>query len=337
MKPRLFDFASIALGNCMLTLPFLKNACSYRNDSLRIAYYHIVSNQNRDFYFDNKMISPGVFRKHLTFFQKHFDIVSLQDALHMVDNNESLYKKLVLTFDDGFAENYNVVAPILKEKGLSATFFLIGNCIDNKDLMWRNKLLVLTKKAGRRLPKLISEAIRIFRLPAMYYHEDIFRWSLRTWPMNRKDEIANYFWNAADIGTVKAYLDEKKPYLTNGQIRGLLEEGFEIGSHSMSHPVFSRLAYDEFEKEVLSSVQLLQTSFKKEITSFSYPFGIKSCPGFEQKLINDARANIKTLLGTKNRLNNYRNSLQWERDNVQFPMNKMLFRFNVLPLLRRLA
>jgi peptidoglycan/xylan/chitin deacetylase (PgdA/CDA1 family) len=321
----------------MLTLPFSKNACSYRNDSLRIAYYHIVSDRKYEFYFGNKIISPGVFRQHLTFFQKHFTIVSLQEALHMVDNNESLHRKLVLTFDDGFAENYDVVAPILKEEGLNATFFLIGNCIDNKELMWRNKLLVLAKKAGRKLPGFIREAIRIFRLPAMYYYEDIFSWSLRGWPMNRKDEIANYFWNAADFGTVEAYLEEKKPYLTKDQIRCLVEEGFEIGSHSMSHPVFSRLSYEEFQNEVLSSVQLLQTSFKKEITSFSYPFGIKSAPGFEQKLINDARLNIKTLLGTKNTLNNYRNSLQWERDNVAFPMWKMLFRFNFLPLLRRFA
>jgi peptidoglycan/xylan/chitin deacetylase (PgdA/CDA1 family) len=43
----------------------------------------------------------------------------------MAEKKESLYRKLVLTFDDGFRENYDVIATILKEKGITATFFRI--------------------------------------------------------------------------------------------------------------------------------------------------------------------------------------------------------------------
>lgn len=337
IKQSMIGFTEAALGNLMLAFPFLNSVCRYKKDSLRIVYYHIVSGQNREYYFDNKIISPKTFKEHLSFFEKHFDIVSLTEALRMAEKKESLDRKLVLTFDDGFSESYDVIAPVLKEKGITATFFLTGNCIDNKDLMWRNKLIVVKKRAERRLPALITGAIRIFSLSSIYHHEDLLDWSFRTWPMNRKDEIANYFWDAARIGTIEEYLADKKPYLAIEQIRCLLNEGFEIGSHSMSHPVFSRLSYDEFEKEILTSVELLQTTFKKEITSFSYPFGIKSGFKFEQKLVSDDRVRIKTLLGTKNKLDNYQNCLHWERDNLGFPMNKMLFRLNILPVLRKFA
>jgi peptidoglycan/xylan/chitin deacetylase (PgdA/CDA1 family) len=153
--------------------------------------------------------------------------------------------------------------------------------------------------------------------------------------MSKKEEIANYCWSAAGIGTIQEYLDENKPYLTVEQIRCLINDGFEIGSHSMTHPVFSRLSYDEFEEEILDSVKLLQTTFKKTITSFSYPFGIKASPQFEQKLVMSDQACIKTFLGSRNSLNNYLNCLQWERDNLEFRMNEMLFRLNIMPLLRR--
>ena len=131
---------------------------SYGKDSLRIAYYHIVASQSPDYYFDNKIISPEVFRKHLSFFARHFEIVTLNEAMKMAEQGESLHRKLVLTFDDGFSENYSVIAPILKDAGIPATFFLIGNCIDNKELMWRNKLIVVKRKNSAALPDLIAIA-----------------------------------------------------------------------------------------------------------------------------------------------------------------------------------
>jgi peptidoglycan/xylan/chitin deacetylase (PgdA/CDA1 family) len=100
----------------MLAFPFLNKFFCYRKDSLRIGYYHIISGQSKEHNFDKKKISPELFEKHLSFFNKHFDIVSLTEAIQMAERKESLYRKLVLTFDDGFAENYSVAAPYLKRK-----------------------------------------------------------------------------------------------------------------------------------------------------------------------------------------------------------------------------
>jgi peptidoglycan/xylan/chitin deacetylase (PgdA/CDA1 family) len=330
------SFTQASIGNCMLTFPFLTNILNYKKDSLRIGYYHMISSQPRECNFDRKKVSPQVFEKQLSYFSKHFDIISLSEALQIAERKGSFQRKMVLTFDDGFAENYSVAAPILKAKKIPATFFLIGNCIDNKDLMWRNKLLVIRKRAGERLSKITAEATAIFGLPPMLYYEDILSWSLRAWPMHNKDEIANYCWQAARIGTVQEYLEQNQPYLSVQQIRSLLNDGFEIGSHSMSHPVFSRLSYEQIEHEIFASVQLLQTTFGKTITSFSYPFGIKPARELEQKLLKRDRLGIKTLLGSKNTMDNYENSFAWERDNFEFPLNEVLFRLNIMPLLRRL-
>lgn len=282
IKHGVMGFTEAILGNFMRVFPLLNNVSRFKKESLRIVYYHIVSSEKKEYYFDNKTISHKVFKEHLAFFKKRFQIISLTEALQIAERKESLHGKLVLTFDDGFSESHSVIAPILKEQGITGTLFLIGNCIDNRDLMWRNKLIVVQKKAAAKLSKLVSEATRMFSLPFIRNNEGMLEWSFRTWPMNKKDEIANFIWDGADIGTIAEYLEEKKPYLTIEQIRCLLNEGFEIGSHSMSHPVFSRLSYDEFEEEILTSAQLLQTTFRKEITSFSYPFGIKAGSGFEE-------------------------------------------------------
>src|SRR6476661_11087760 len=208
IKQRIIGFMQASIGNFILAFPFLNKFFRYKKDSLRIGYYHVISSQNKEYLFDQKKISPQVFKEQLSFFKKHFDIISLNEALQMVERRESFYGKLVLTFDDGFVENYSVVAPILKERKIPATFFLIGNSIDNKDLMWRNKLLVIARKAGKRLPKIIEQATTTFELPSMNSYENLMNWSLRTWPMTKKEEIANYCWNAADIGTIQEYLQK---------------------------------------------------------------------------------------------------------------------------------
>jgi peptidoglycan/xylan/chitin deacetylase (PgdA/CDA1 family) len=330
----LLNFTQAALGNMLVKFPYLTRLANYEKDSLRIVYYHLISDQQPEYYFDNKTISPKVFKEHLAFFKKRYDIISLNEALKLVEEKQSLYKKLVLTFDDGFAENYRIIAPILKDQKLPATFFLIANCIDNQDLMWRNKLVVIQKRTGNKFHYLVSDATRTFHLPERRRGESVLNWSGRAWKMYQKEAIVNFLWNAGDIGTIGEYLQEKKPYLTSGEINCLLREGFHIGTHSMSHPIFSKLSYREFEEELLTSTKFLQSRFNTEINSFSYPFGIKAKPEFEQRLLNNNSIKIKTFLGTKNKFNNNMNCLSWERDNLEFPTNKMMFRFTILPLLR---
>ena len=122
---------------------FIENqVLNYRSFSLRIVYYHIISDSDPEYYFPNKALSIQEFRDHIKFFKRRYDIISIEEAIELSDNNQSLKNKLVITFDDGFQENYSIIAPILFENNVRATFFLISSCIDNQDIMWRNKILL---------------------------------------------------------------------------------------------------------------------------------------------------------------------------------------------------
>ncbi|RYG31764.1 MAG: hypothetical protein EOO01_35020, partial [Chitinophagaceae bacterium] len=158
----LLDFTETTMGNCLLAFPFLKNIRLYGKESLRIAYYHMVSDQAPEYYSEKKIISPKTFKEHLSFFSRRFDIIPLAEAVQIATNKESLSRKLVLTFDDGFAECHRVIAPILSERRVPATFFLTGKCLDNRDLMWRNKLMVTKRRMGDRIRPLMEQAAGIF-------------------------------------------------------------------------------------------------------------------------------------------------------------------------------
>jgi len=322
-------------GSLIRKSPFLLNRLiNYKSDSLRIVYYHIVSKNNYPYYFDNKAISIDEFREQIIFFKKKFDVISMSEAIRLANNNDSLKKKLVITFDDGFIDNYNVAAPVLKELNCSATFYLIGNCIDNKDLMWRNKLLLISNVDSAILTKGLKRVAEEYELSLDGY-QNLMSWSSDAIPMHKKEEVVNSLWEYSMNISVKEYLSRFKPYMTSQQILELDSQGFEFGIHSMSHPNFSRLTYKEFRDEILNSKKIIDGLVDKKVTTFTYPFGQKPSIAFEQRLLKENPDVIEIFFGTRNKLKNIpENLITWERDNMEHPFTIALSRFLLVSIIR---
>ncbi|MFK8060279.1 MAG: polysaccharide deacetylase family protein [Polaribacter sp.] len=169
-------------GNLLLNNPKLNDRLlNYKKDSLRIVYYHMVSNkENKTFYFENKSINPEEFRNHIKFLKSKYEIISLQEAHNLIKLKKEMINKLVLTFDDGFKENYTIIAPILKEENITATFYLMSDFIDNKKLMWRNVILAALNKTKENKQGLINKITKEFKLISIKKNETFLEWSYRT-------------------------------------------------------------------------------------------------------------------------------------------------------------
>tara|TARA_X000000368_G_scaffold417439_1_gene413842 strand:+ start:9558 stop:10457 length:900 start_codon:yes stop_codon:yes gene_type:complete len=296
----------------------------------------LISDTNPEYYFKNKALSINEFRKHIKFFKKHYEIIKLEEALKICEENKSLENKLVITFDDGFKENYSKVAPILYDEGISATFFMITSCIDNRDLMWRNKILLFEKHKTKNIRQILDSVSLDFNLPKIRNNQTILDWSFYVWPMKKKEQIVNKLWELIMPVKLEDYLIEKKPYCSIAEIKEMYESGFEIGSHSHTHPIFNQLNYDDFYDEIIKSGNILSSIIGSKVRNFSYPFGNRASEDFENKF------NLKYLkkwsfLGTKNNLNNLtHNHSKWERDNLEFTNLQMKTRFLFLPIFRSL-
>tara|TARA_Y100001935_G_C17306684_1_gene512753 strand:- start:2432 stop:3436 length:1005 start_codon:yes stop_codon:yes gene_type:complete len=330
----LSNYITRILGSALDKYPKLQeHLVNYKSDSLKIVYYHMVSDTNHKYYFANKSITPENFYEQLLFLKKNFEIISFNEAFYLIDNKKKLDKKLVLTFDDGFKENYTVIAPILSELNITGAFFFISNCIDNKDLMWRNKLLLLEENITNK--SLYETSIR-FKIPKIKKNQDLLSWSLNTWPMSKKEEIVNTLCDEYLPYKVEDFLEENSPYCTSEEIKRLYENNFEIGSHSKTHPIFNKLDYESLCHEIISSKEKIENIINDKIQLFSYPFGIRAARDFE-KLFLSKNEQIKTLLGIKNNLNNLNSNYNfWERDNLEFPIRVMKFRLLVLPIIRKI-
>lgn len=252
-------------------------------------FYHVVSDWHlphiRHLYRYRKVKE---FESDLEEMLKWFEPVSLVDYLE-VDPKDKGKRLMVLSFDDGLTECHQTIAPLLKRKGVPATFFLNNYFVDNRGLFFRYKASLIMDqvisdcKARERAAKYLSipeeqvvDAIRMIK----YGQQSLL------------DALAIQ----VEVDYVD-YLREHPVYMSSQQVNELVNWGFEIGGHSPDHTDFSLLDPKEMITQVESSVEDLQQRFGVSTRLFSFPFTSQGVPGEVIKtMLKEVHA--EALLGT---------------------------------------
>ncbi len=209
-------------------------------------FYHVVSDEPKAHYDGLYPIkSVAEFTAELDFLVKYFKPISLTELIALKKEGKRISEKCFhLTFDDGLKELYTIVAPILREKNIPATFFINTDFMDNKALFYRFKASLLVNEFGAKgmldLPFGCEEEIDVFAETLGFSFED--------------------------------YLQNEQPYLTSSQITELISDGFTIGGHSKSHPLYKDISLNEQLAETMDSVNSLTEQFKLAYKVFSFPF-----------------------------------------------------------------
>ena len=104
--------------------------------ALVVPFYHMVSEVHvphvSNLY---RFRTIAEFKADVEFFTRHFEPVTLQDIVDALNGNRTLPRSCFhLTFDDGFREMHDIVAPILQRAGVPATFFLTTAFLDGGGL-----------------------------------------------------------------------------------------------------------------------------------------------------------------------------------------------------------
>jgi peptidoglycan/xylan/chitin deacetylase (PgdA/CDA1 family) len=182
----------------------------------------------------------------------------------------------VLSFDDGMREVYDVIAPILREKGIPALFFLNSSMIDNKQLMWRHKVSLLIERSRQR-PGQIPSALSVrpgeglcAKLKALRFADE-----------HILDDVARFFEVDFD-----EYLSSARPYLTTSQVLELARDGFEFGAHSGTHPYFNELPVENQKDQIFRSVQFVR-ALGLPCRYFAFPFHDNGVPASVFRYMTD--------------------------------------------------
>jgi peptidoglycan/xylan/chitin deacetylase (PgdA/CDA1 family) len=205
----------------------------------------------------------------LEFLLKHYSPIGLSDVIHWARGNNILPPNcFLLTFDDGFREIYDVIAPILLDKGIPATFFIISAFLDNRELCYQHKASLLIEKIRRGISPVTETELKGILLEMGLSFSELSEGILKIDYRHRKDldRIAEVL--QVDF---QGYLNMKKPYLSSGQVIGLIDRGFTIGAHSLDHPYYSTISLAEQLEQTIVSVKQIREKFGLNYGAFAFP------------------------------------------------------------------
>jgi peptidoglycan/xylan/chitin deacetylase (PgdA/CDA1 family) len=209
------------------------------------------------------------FTDDLDFFLRNYAVVDLDSLIDMhLQDKPFTRDSFFLSFDDGYRECHDVIAPILKKKGVPATFFLNPAFLDNKELFWRCKASLLVAEAQGVRTSAVPDAARLVLQKQGLRHSSVNQALLGVGFRNRGllDEVA--FHAGYDF---REYLSRHRPYLTSSEVQHLIDDGFSIGTHSIDHPLFEELDLDGQVFQAVESARMLRESFPVDCRAFAFP------------------------------------------------------------------
>jgi len=252
---------------------------------MKILMYHSI-NKNGDY----NGLTIHQFKKQLDYFKHHWDIMTRKEFLKCLqtgNNNDNV----VLTFDDGLSCHYDIVYPILKERGLFGVFFAsTGQYEKNKLLNVHRTHYLLdrynSKKIFEYASKLVTtEMVNEKRIEE--YNEEVYKDQNNSEFDYKTKRLLNYYlkpmWKdqILDIvmGSVAFNLEQhiaNEFYMSLKQMKKMSEDGMLIGSHTISHPLLSELNEEQQEREIIGCHAFLKEYLKLNYGLFAYPYGGKS-------------------------------------------------------------
>lgn len=242
----------------------------FTGQKLIFPFYHTVSNERLPYIkylFKTRNICQ--FEKDIDFLLKHFEPIDWKEIKDKVQKQIPFRKNyFLLTFDDGLKEVYTTISPVLLKKGIPSVFFINPYFIDNKAMFYRFKLsYLLTHMQENEIHK--SQFNEIMKALQCHSPKMIKQGIMRL--EFKKYEKINQIADILEID-FDLVLEKYKPYLTTREIKQLIKQGFSIGAHSLEHPCYKEITYNEQIKQTVESVQWVKDQFKLDYNLFSFPF-----------------------------------------------------------------
>jgi peptidoglycan/xylan/chitin deacetylase (PgdA/CDA1 family) len=241
--------------------------------SLVVPFYHMVSDVHiphvSNLY---RFRTIAEFKSDVDFFVRHFEPVTLNDIVDALNGRRTLHSSCFhLTFDDGFREMDDVVAPILQRAGVPATFFLNTAFLDGGGLAHYNALSVLLDQL--QSPDCHSSAVSA-RLESILPKRRRGCATLRERVLSIRygqNYLVRSLAESLDFD-LDQYVCRAKPHLTSEQVASLLNRGFTIGAHSHDHPLYAELSLSEQLMQTRMSMDLLAKRFGVNPRAFAFPY-----------------------------------------------------------------
>ena len=212
------------------------------------------------------------FESQVRYLSDRYRLISLEQMIQEMGQPQSSRPAVVITFDDGYRDLFKYAFPILQAYRAPATIFLTAGCIETGEVAWYDRVFLALKVAPGDTLDLVLDSPRRFYLssePARLAAAVEIIHILRGFSCDRRDQFC-----AMLEGQVPLPAEQLRDRMLSWeQIRTMDRAGVSFGSHTISHPMVSRLTQQELDKELIDSKRMIEERLGHAVTGFAFPFG----------------------------------------------------------------
>jgi peptidoglycan/xylan/chitin deacetylase (PgdA/CDA1 family) len=251
-----------------VVFPFVQRK---RARNLQILVYHRVNDQGDSFF---PAVPMDQFAAQMEYLAANCFPCPLEEAVQRLKHNDLPERAVVVTFDDGYRDNYQYAWPILRRFRIPATIFLAAGAIGSGRI-WHERVF----RAFRT-----TQAVKLERFPDRESSYPLTSLEAR---LNAQSRALRFLWELTDEERLRWInrLEERLGMGDPGESEAILlgwdeisvmsESGVSFGSHTISHPILSKSPEEKLKEEIEGSKKIIENKIKRAVSSFAYPVGRK--------------------------------------------------------------
>jgi len=219
-----------------------------------VGYHRVVDrfNVHETFALPAMEITTAMFEKHLDWLGERFEIVSLADLTVKMNRRARSKPLAALTFDDGYSEVFYNGFPLLRRKGIPASFFVITDLVGTTEVPLHDRVYAVLSRAG--VPNPFSATQNLIR------NHDY-------------DNVIGMIDSMDADGEISRNAPAALYPLNWEMLAEMRDAGMTIGSHSKTHAFLTNESPERVRQEVEDSLAVLQQKLGIDADFFAYPGG----------------------------------------------------------------
>lgn len=225
-------------------------------------------------------VSLETFEQQIKYLALRKKVISLEELVTNIQKGIKFPKRCaVITFDDGYKDNYTNAYPILKKYSMPFTIFLATDYIGSDEMKWDDELEYKIKQSDCELLALKTNYSKRYSLigekEKKKAFDDLFKLLIGSNKEKRK-EILSELDNELKVEIAKQ--DIENTMLSWEDVKEMaIDTNVSFGAHTCSHCKLTSLSQEDVREEIEGSKRIIEKKNGKKINFFSYPYGGRNC------------------------------------------------------------
>ncbi len=243
------------------------NRLSETSRKLTILAYHRVLPEADQLVPDQT--TAALFLVHVATLAKYFNVLRLADAARRLKAGTLPHRAVSITFDDGYKDNFKVALPILRLHNIPATFFIATDFLDG-GRMWNDTIIETVRGCQNSMLDLRDLDLGIWPLGTLAEKRLAMDWILSQTKYMSQSERDSMVGKISERAVSDLPLDLM---MTSRNVTDMHNAGMEIGAHTLSHPILTKVPDTLARKEIGKSKRSLEQLTGSSVETFAYPNG----------------------------------------------------------------